>query len=66
MKLIPVKKELEENQEFLQNPLCADSLQMTIDFYKKVGFLPGFVTMPSAMVNYWDVPASRVRPSMGG
>ena len=43
MKLIPIKMELEENQDFIHNPLCKDSLQMTIDFYKRVGFVPPWI-----------------------
>jgi [ribosomal protein S5]-alanine N-acetyltransferase len=38
MELIPVKQHLEENQEFLDNPECHDTIHMTIDFYKKIGY----------------------------
>ena len=38
MKLIPIKKLLEENAEFERNPLCKETLQMTLDFYKRTGF----------------------------
>ncbi len=44
MKLIPVKKSLDENEEFTNNPLCQDSIYMTIDFYKKVGFMPPWIS----------------------
>ena len=40
MQLIPIKEILEENKEFLSNPLCQESIYMTIDFYKRVGFNP--------------------------
>jgi len=43
MELIPVKETLEENKEFTSNPLCQDTIQMTIDFYKKVGFVPPWI-----------------------
>jgi RimJ/RimL family protein N-acetyltransferase len=43
MKLIPIKKELEENSDFIDNPLCKESLQMTIDFYKRIGFVPPWI-----------------------
>ncbi len=43
MELLPVKQTLEENAEFLANPLCNDTLLMTIDFYKKVGFMPPWI-----------------------
>jgi ribosomal-protein-alanine N-acetyltransferase len=38
MELIPVKEHLEDNKLFTDNPDCRDSIVMTIDFYKKVGF----------------------------
>jgi RimJ/RimL family protein N-acetyltransferase len=38
MQLIPVKEHVEENPEFTSNPLCQESVYMSIDFYKKVGF----------------------------
>jgi len=40
MKLIRIKKELEDNQEFANNPLCKDILEMIIEFYKRIGFVP--------------------------
>src|SRR5258707_9022491 len=43
MELIPVKETLEENKEFASDPLCQDTIQMTIDFYKKVGFVPPWI-----------------------
>lgn len=38
MKLIPIYEKLEDNEVLLSNPLCKETLQMTIDFYKRVGF----------------------------
>ena len=38
MVLVPVNEHLEENPEFVNNPLLQESLLMSIDFYKKVGF----------------------------
>ena len=43
MELIPIKESLEENEEFINNPLCQESIYMTIDFYKKVGFVPPWI-----------------------
>jgi len=43
MKLIPIKEELDENQEFKNNPLCKDILEMTIGFYKRIGFAPPWI-----------------------
>jgi RimJ/RimL family protein N-acetyltransferase len=43
MKLIPIEKELEENQKFKNNPLCEGILEMTIEFYKRIGFVPPWI-----------------------
>ena len=43
MKLIPIYETLEENQTLLNNPLCKEMLQMTLDFYKRVGFVPPWI-----------------------
>jgi ribosomal-protein-alanine N-acetyltransferase len=43
MELIPIKQTLEENSEFMGNPLCQESLVMCIEFYKKVGFTPPWI-----------------------
>ena len=43
MKLIPIKKELEDNHKFLDNPLCKDTLSMTIEFFKRIGFVPPWI-----------------------
>ena len=43
MELIPIKLTLEENTEFLINPDCNTSLQMSIDFYKRAGFNPPWI-----------------------
>jgi RimJ/RimL family protein N-acetyltransferase len=43
MILIPIKETLEENTEFVNDPLCQETIYMTIDFYKKVGFTPPWI-----------------------
>jgi RimJ/RimL family protein N-acetyltransferase len=43
LELIPVLEYAEENTEFTSNPLCQDSIYMSIDFYKKVGFTPPWI-----------------------
>ena len=43
MKLIPIKEHPHENKEFLSNPDCKDSINMTSDFYKKIGFNPPWI-----------------------
>jgi RimJ/RimL family protein N-acetyltransferase len=44
MELIPIKETLTENNEFISNPLCQETIYMTIDFYKKVGFVPPWIS----------------------
>ncbi len=43
MKLIPIKELLEDNAVFSGNPLCQESIYMSVDFYKKVGFTPPWI-----------------------
>jgi ribosomal-protein-alanine N-acetyltransferase len=44
MELIPIKEILEENEEFINNPLCLETIYMTIEFYKKTGFNPPWIS----------------------
>ena len=44
MELIPIKETLEDNVEFVANPLCSETIFMTIDFYKKVGYNPPWIS----------------------
>jgi [ribosomal protein S5]-alanine N-acetyltransferase len=43
MRLIPVKEHAEENPEFIADPRCQESVYMSIDFYKRVGFDPPWI-----------------------
>lgn len=43
MKLLPIKETIEENVAFANNPLCNETLNMSIGFYKKVGFNPPWI-----------------------
>lgn len=43
MELVPVKEHLEENSIFANDPDCRDSLAMSIDFYKRIGFTPPWI-----------------------
>jgi RimJ/RimL family protein N-acetyltransferase len=49
MQLIPVKEHSEENAEFISNPLCQESIYMSINFYKKVGFTPPWICYYAAI-----------------
>jgi len=43
MELLPIKRTLEENNDFSNNHLCNESLGMCIEFYKRVGFNPPWI-----------------------
>jgi len=49
--LIPIKETLEENKEFVANPACQQTIYMTVDFYKKVGFAPPWICYYVQMEN---------------
>ena len=38
MDLVPIKQTVEENELFAANPDCVETLPMTLEYYKKVGF----------------------------
>jgi RimJ/RimL family protein N-acetyltransferase len=43
MELIPIKETLGENGEFINDPLCQETIYMTIEFYRRVGFYPPWI-----------------------
>ena len=43
MHLIAVQERFEENKRFSSNSLYKETVQMTTDFYKKVGFVPPWI-----------------------
>ena len=43
MRLLPIYQTLKENETFVNNPLCTESLGMCIEFYKRVGFTPPWI-----------------------
>ncbi|QHT71564.1 GNAT family N-acetyltransferase [Rhodocytophaga rosea] len=43
MKLLPIGKTLEDNQDFLAHPDCCESLSMSVDFYNRIGFNPPWI-----------------------
>ena len=43
MKLVPVKEHIEENKQFTDNPKCRESIYMSVDYYKKIGFNPPWI-----------------------
>lgn len=43
VELIPIHETMEENAAFAANPLCADTLKMSVDYYKTIGFAPPWI-----------------------
>lgn len=43
MKLLPINQYLHENQQFADHPDCSKSLEMCVDFYKRVGYNPPWI-----------------------
>ncbi len=43
IEFIPILQHLEENQHLIHRPECKDTLAMTVEFYKKVGFAPPWI-----------------------
>src|SRR5689334_7226517 len=38
MDLIPIHERLEDNKEFTDNPICQETIYMTLEFYKRAGY----------------------------
>lgn len=43
MNLIPISKDLEDNKEFQNHPDCSETLEMSINFYEKIGYNPPWI-----------------------
>lgn len=43
IKLLPIGRTMDENRKYAGNPDCAESLQMVIDFYLKIGYNPPWI-----------------------
>jgi [ribosomal protein S5]-alanine N-acetyltransferase len=43
MELVPIKASIAENSEFINNPLCQETLPFSVDYYKVVGFSPPWI-----------------------
>jgi len=42
--LIPINEHIEDNKELTDNPLCRESIYMTIDFFKRVGYVKPWIS----------------------
>jgi len=49
MELLPIHEQLGNNEAFAAHPDCQDSLYMSIDFYKKVGFTTPWICYYASM-----------------
>jgi ribosomal-protein-alanine N-acetyltransferase len=43
MELIPVQEKIEDNKIFTDDPDCRESVEMSVDFYTRVGFNPPWI-----------------------
>lgn len=43
IKLLPILAKLEENVTFANNPDCKDTLEMSVSYYKTIGFNPPWI-----------------------
>jgi len=57
MDLIPINEHLEDNKEFFSNPLCQESLYMTIAFFKKVGYKKPWISYYAMKIMHSSVVA---------
>ena len=44
MELIPIKSTIEENTEFINHPDCQESIYITIEFFRQVGYHPPWIS----------------------
>jgi [ribosomal protein S5]-alanine N-acetyltransferase len=43
LELVPIRSTMPENGDFAADPACADTLQMSVDYYKVIGFEPPWI-----------------------
>jgi [ribosomal protein S5]-alanine N-acetyltransferase len=43
MELLPIKKTKGENQDFMNEPDCWDTIDFTIDFFDRIGYTPPWI-----------------------
>ena len=49
IQLLPIKQTVEANAAFVNNPDCADTLQITIDYFNRIGYTPPWVGYYASM-----------------
>ena len=53
MELLPIQPTLSENKRFTDHPDCQDSIYMTLDFYKRVGFEPPWISVNQTFMPFF-------------
>ncbi|MBA4853091.1 GNAT family N-acetyltransferase [Emticicia sp. BO119] len=43
MELVPIREYLDENDEWMKYPECQELVEMTVEFYERVGFTPPWI-----------------------
>lgn len=43
MKLVPIKEFEEDNKDLMAKPECRELIEMTIEFYERVGYVPPWI-----------------------
>ena len=43
LELIPVMETIDKNEEFINNPICRETIRLTIELYKKIGYEPPWI-----------------------
>jgi len=43
LELIPIREKPEENLAFINDPACAETIYMTLDFYQRAGYDPPWI-----------------------
>lgn len=66
MKLLPIKEVLEENTAFISEPLCAEILPMSVNFYQKVGYVPPWIGYFAKLDDEWVGSAGFKGPPVNG
>lgn len=51
IKLIPIRERFDDNKEFMNYPECAESLEMSVIYYAKVGYRPPWIGYYASMGN---------------
>ena len=51
IELIAIQEQLENNSSFVNHPDCQETLQMSIDYYKTIGFQPPWICYYASMNN---------------